>query len=82
MSGGSCLNCDGGSEWRAIKRINHKKCAMCAYETDPCHYLCVECQDGANWIPKNTLKKILMERIKTHKREIKRLKHLVKELNH
>ena len=75
--GGDCRACEKHDQWREPKRIDAEKCGMCKYENDPCHYLCVECQDAVNWEPKPTLKQILKTKIEFYKSEIERLEQLL-----
>ena len=81
-AGGDCSNCDEETKsgWMAFKRYDPKLCAKCLYHDDPCHYNCVECQEGKNYEPKPTLKQELLDKINCRKREIIALEMELKEL--
>ena len=71
--GGDCHSCENHNAWRELKRVDEEKCAICKYEKDPCHYLCVDCQDSKNWEAKPNLRQILNMEIEKHRSTIKAL---------
>lgn len=56
IAGGDCGSCKDHDQFMEKKRIVVAKCKKCLYRNDPCHYLCVACQDASNYTPKNKRK--------------------------
>jgi hypothetical protein len=60
--GGSCASCKDHDNFKPEKCYDPKLCAKCDLENDPCHYLCVECQNGNNYqIPPTRVEEIQNE---------------------
>src|SRR4030042_966325 len=76
-AGGDCKGCKDGSNWRELKRVDEVQCESCLYCDDPCHYICVECQDALNWIPRPTLKEEVLEKIEKQKAKLRSLEQFL-----
>jgi len=76
-AGGDCADCHEFSQWLELKRINIEKCRLCLYEDDPCHYICVGCQDSKNWTPKKNLKKRILQQIQEKEKELINLRKIL-----
>lgn len=65
-AGGDCGGCENDSHFMPKKRIIPHKCKLCQYRNDPCHYLCVECQDALNFTAKK--KRIIQKPLRIKKK--------------
>lgn len=68
--GGSCDGCKDYSNYKPEKRYDKGLCVKCIYDEDPCHYECVECQDGRNYCPKPTQIEAVEDKIWTLSQEV------------
>lgn len=76
-AGFKCTDCNDGDGYCELKRVDPTECETCAYETDPCHYICEGCQDSNNWEPKPALEQILRKQIEEHNDAIARLEAIL-----
>jgi len=76
-AGGDCNGCKDGSDWRELKRVNEVRCETCLYCDDPCHYICVECQDTKNWTPRPSLKEEVLQEIEKQKNKLQSLEQFL-----
>lgn len=76
-AGQDCMECNDFDRWMKIKEIIPDKCRICFYKDDPCHYLCMNCENGSNFTP---VKKELEEVIREKELELDSLKKQLQEL--